>query len=860
MESLQSATPLSIPLARNGQNFAPSKPIIEAIRTKRLSKQESTFQKAIRELYLDRLKYEESAWNELISMGQLVKLFMRGDQLLRRKPYGVGYYVQPVAGDDTYKQTAMNLMGFYGQCCVSKMLAANPNVTIRPGDDTPQAIATAQAARPYVDYHESEFYTAKFNWREALHALGDGIFIHRVRWNPFKGEATIQPHNVNQQSVQLDNGIGECAECDFQSEATDFPETPFGHQCPECQSAAVDVRKPQPQSLAQISLGKPQQVGEPEIITCPFPAWRWDLSKDLEESSWAIYRQRITNGAIQLMLGDAIIPDSSSSEDRGLDVLHALAYAGQAFAGSSGVQRDRQNDKRPTMAEFWISPEDYAGIPIEEGETVCGQTLPKGKLNDFFHDPICVIGLNDMSLVVGTYVKESHRDEVVTGQWFMESDSGAGRGLQDTAAVQKRFNAVDGQILQGLSATATPAIVTDTRILKEEQQGYLFKPGTVLDVNLSMLPPNLGLKDAFHLGTPGNVNQQYIQYGSTFLRDMFQLSALVTEFTQGLVGVDNRTATGAQITAALANSLFGPMLLVKGQSRVRISKILVCLEAKHGRASRFFPGKGQSRGRYVSGTDLQGRVIYELTQNSQLPTTPFSQQTDIRVLIEAMGGIEGLLMLKKTDPAMFRNFVAPFNVKIESQDSDVVSTLCLERLEQMEQNLRSGVNDPQMLIDSLNPPVSMVEPKHAEKQEWWSVWMDLPDSQKSPLILRQAAEAMYWLHMNFQTQKAMPEATNRGMVVGVEQAAAMAPAALGQQALEQQQPEPQVEDKSLEIESKMVMDEAKHKTDLELKHIEGETQRDVAHIQGENAEKTTKLAGENAVKVAHARPKPTKAT
>jgi len=44
-----------------------------------------------------------------------------------------------------------------------------------------------------------------------------------------------------------------------------------------------------------------------------------------------------------------------------------------------------------------------------------------------------------------------------------------------------------------------------------------------------------------------------------------------------------------------------------------------------------------------------------------------------------------------------------------------------------------------------------------------------------------------------------------------------------------------------------------------LKEMEGETQKSVARIQGENAARTTELAGKNAVKVARAKPKPTKA-
>ena len=855
MNLSQNFTALSVPLSRTAPNFAPAKPIADAIQNKKLNDAKSAtgFEKAIRERYNHYLKHEKISWDEAISAGQLVSMFINGDQLLQRRPYGPGYYVRPLANDDTYRQTAMNMMRFYYQCCETKMISSNPTVALRAGGDQPIDIAAAQAARPVVDYWESQFYTAKFSRREALYAATNGLFIHRVRWNPFKGECMAQSQSVGQQNLQIDEGLGECAECQHQGTAEDFPATQFGNQCAKCGSAAVDVRPPQQQSMSQVSIGPAMPVGEPEIIQCPFAAWRWDLSKELEDSSWAIYRQRITQGAIKLILGDAVLPDSESSDDRGLDILHALAYGGQAFGGATITSGERRNsDKRPTMAEFWMSEEDYAGIDLEEGKTVSGHLIPGGKMREHFKGPICVVGLNDMSLVVGVYQNESHKTEVVTGQWFMKSDSGAGRGMQDTASVQRRFNAVDGQVYQGLAGTATPAVMTDLRILKEDQSGYLFKPNTTIDVNLSMLPPGMGLKDAVYLGTPGNVNQQYIQYGSVFLKDMFQVSSLVTEFSD-FMSIDNRTATGAQITAALANSLFGPMLLTKGEARVRIAKILVQLCAKYGQVPRYFPGKGAARGRTVGGAELKGKVIYELEQNSELPATPYTQQTDIRVLLETMGGIQGLLMLKQADPPLFRSFVAPFNVKLESEDSDMVSTICLTRLEQMESNLQMGVNDPQMLVQSLRPPVSVVEPKHKEKAEWWSDFLDLDTGMSAPPEIRAAAEAMYYLHQNLDAQKSMPQAANQGLVAGIGQAAAGAPGALGAQALQPEDTSGQ--EQQAEHEHEAELHARTQEMDLQKASLQAKTQMTVAQIQGDNAITTAKIGAKSKMDAAKRKPR-----
>lgn len=851
----QEFTQLSIPLARNSKNYAPIKPLQKLLQDKKPPKGGTPFEQAVRKVYQERMSYMQSAWYELYSMAQLVALFREGQQLLVKRPYGIGWYVRPVANDDTYRQTALNMMGFHSAICESKINASNPSVNMRAGDDSPQAIAAAQASRPVVDYYETEWYTSKFSRREAIDLLTNGMFIHRVRWNPFKGGWSVQERQVSQVQKRSDQGYGECAECGHVGDAVDNEGTEiFGEQCPECGSGAVDVKPPTMINLSQIGMGASRPIGEPELIRTPFQGWRWDLSKDLEESSWAIYRQRITQGVVNLMLGDVVIPDTDSSDDKGLEILHALAYAGQAFQGQSSQMSygsGRDNDRRPTMCEFWLSPEDMAEIPIEEGMTISGETLPKGKMSSFFHEPVCIVGLNDMTTVVGVYANESQKSETITGQWIMQSDSGAGRGMQDTAAVQKRSNAVDGQIYQGLAMTATPAILTDSRFLHDDQDEYLFTPGKNVGINMSLLPPNLGLKDAFFLGNPGNVSQQYITYGTQYLQQVANMSSFAVEFSD-LLSIDNRTATGAQISANLANSLYGPMLATKAQARVTIAKRIVELVAKHDATERYFPGKGNAQGRSVSGRSMQARVVFELVENSELPTTPFSRQQDIRVFFESYGGAPVAAQLRKTDPDFFRATSKPFNIDWGNDSDDDISTLCLDRLEQMKLNLQAGVDDPKMLAENINPPIEVIEPRHKDKADWFAGWLDLKQGQEADVTLRKAVVEVYWLHLNYETQKQIPPSLNAGIVA----AAGAAPAALGQAALQQQQQPPQQEDKSQEIESKVAIESEKRKTELQTKQMEGETARSVAEIQGESQLENTKLQGKNQIATEKVKPKP----
>ncbi len=259
----------------------------------------------------------------------------------------------------------------------------------------------------------------------------------------------------------------------------------------------------------------------------------------------------------------------------------------------------------------------------------------------------------------------------------------------------------------------------------------------------------------------------------------------------------------------------------------------------------------------VAPEDLKHKVIFELVANSWLPVTPFSQQQDIQGAITSLGGVEALLVLDERKPAWLRQLLKPFNFSLEAEDADDVSTLCLQRLEQMREALQGGVDDPSMLIQFIQPPVSMYEPKHKEKQLWWSEYLDLPRGQESPLVLRQGMEQMFNLHLNYATQIQMPEAVNQGMIAGMGQAAAAAPMAMGAQAMGMgQEGQPQQDDQALELEAKASMQEGEQVHEKEIKAMEIQGQLANTELQGENQIRQTQIAGKNQIAAVKARPKP----
>jgi hypothetical protein len=840
-DQIQTQSAISPLLAREGANYALADPILKLRDGQK--KTASKLHDAVQKLYRAKLKYEEDTRNQLNGMAQLIALYCRGEFQLQRNPRSFGYYIRPLSQNEN-RQQPPNLIRVYRHFCVAKIMATNPNVRISAGDDDPRSIASAQLARPMVDFWESQFYTARYNWRLALQKLNTGTSITRVRWNPFAEGPSANKQDIGEQEYG-DQGFGQCMDCEHQGDGEDFqsPALTYGAQCPSCGSNAVDVTPPQKQVLSKITQGQPMNMGAPEISLVPMAACWWDLAKDFEESSWGIIRHRIKVGDVKMLVGDAILPDTESSEDRGLEMLHSLAYAG---IGGDSKNDTRKHDKSPTAAEFWISPEDFAEIEIEGGKTVSGHDLPAGRMSDIFKEPICIVGLNDMSLQIGIFKEHTGREQIVTGQWQVEADSGAGWGINDLTHTQKRLNRWDGHVDQGLAGTATPTVLIDKRYLDDDQSGYLFKPSTTVKLNLTQLPPGAKLSDAMHVANPGTVNQQYMAQGK-HLTDMLQLQSFAMEFSDQLAGVDSHTATGSQIVSHLAGSLYGPVSEVIGGERVRIAEIIVELNRKHDPVGRYYPNANGVRGRVVSGKDLKGQLVYGLMEDSQVPVTPFTKRQDQIAFVQGMGGLQQIGEAMITMPKVVREMAKVANVKLEAEDSDVVSSLCLQRLQQMEDNLKAGVTDARELVASINPQPSVIEPKHKEKREWFSDWLDLREGLEAPLPLRQAVEGMYALHLQLESQKDNPEAIAKGWTQGLAAAAAQAPAALGAQALESMQGGAGGPDQAAEQQHEQQMQQAQHQQEqqqqaAEQQHqaatqaIEMQHQRDLkaAEIEAEN--------------------------
>lgn len=762
-----------ISVDRLGQNLAPIEPLLKL--SKDNPRPESNLQKQLQEILKDKLKLEEAAWNEMYGIGQQLGFFISGRQLLRKLPYSAGYKVQRIANEGPDTQRAQNLTQFYVWCNVAKMGRSNPDIAVRAGDDSDQSLNASIAAGAVGDHYENKFFTADWTTRESLLVLQYGNDIVRLRWSPLAKGPLVTQNIMGQQEISGGEGAGWCADCRKEARpAADF--TPAGIDqsmmgnsgiCPDCGSSSVWVHRPQPRTINVVTGQQQVRMGDFILDHLPLPACRWDLYKRPEESSWFDYAQRVPLGALRLLVGDYQFPESDQ-QDKGLDVLHSLAYAGLTASGG-GVQEAAKKDifrHTADLHETNLSPEDYVDVRIKAGEkTVSGTELPEGKMTDLYPDGAVMLSLNKGEILLGLW-PEQHRDFITSSSWYQQADSGAARGMVDTIDTQKRKNATDGSILTQLLSSGTPAWLYDPSVIKPAHMGYISKPGTNIPVNLSMIP-NLDITKAIKALEPGSVAGQLVDYASKHLDNIFQVQSLVLDFSDYLP-IDNRTATGAQIASALANSLVGPQLMSKAQCHKRIIEMVIEQYPKRFPMKRGFALQGKRGKRpfiYLSGADLTSAIVCEVVQDSELPVSPFIKQQDFSSWMNSIGGPQGYTYMKNSEPELLQQSLGVFHVKLSLETFDAVELRCRMRLDQMLKSLRMGITNPRILVKSVKPPISVFEPQHAQKMLWWSEWLDDDESNEPEMFpVRYAAEIMIQTHFQMEGWTSSAMASQQGQV------------------------------------------------------------------------------------------------
>lgn len=850
-------------------NYAPSQPLQLLGRD---SSQPSDFLwDALKDRFRYHLNIEKENWQEMLTAGEQNANFISGKHFLMPSLYRPGAWVPYQMPNANAQKRAVNITQIYSTMCLSKWLSSNPDVKVDPAISTDEAEQAAAGATVIVDRYEREFYEGDRNIQEGMQGMCWGSYVWRIFPDTGKQIAMAVREVFENREIELGDGYGQCGECDFAGTAKDFPQVLNGNQamhvCPKCDSEAHVT--PPAKGMVPTVVDK-QQVPifdlSAEIV--PFTNVRWDLQHTFPDSPWAIIRKRTNLGVIKAVYGNVKIPSIGTGSDIGLDIAEKLAYSGNPTAGYSGTTGKRPTlYKEPvTIEEHWMSPGDYADIVLNaDTETICGETIPKGPLVKTFPDGILVQGLNEMSVIFGIF-KEKHKDYTTQGVWYSKAMSGAGRGLSDLVEVNKILNADHAQIHNYLRSVSTPAMGVLVGALGDEnRQQYLGTPGANIPLDTSIFPEGTKMHDIVApLFQPQSVPGQMFDFTYNRTNELAQLLSHNTQFSAGLPGVNNKTATGARLTQQTSDALYTPPLSIKKGVRKRNAEIMVEQYCKHVPIERYFPLKGKY-GR-MQGVSLAGAKIkrdmlqFSVLEGSEAPKNDEIDRERYTAFIAGFGGFEQYAIAKAEAPELVQSMERAFGIRAEAEKYNVVETVCLAMVKQMTQ-FAQMTDDPKGIIAAIQPPVSPLEDNVKEKIKWLRAYLDQDDGREAPPHLRAAIGELITL---YYTNDGAIETALAG-AQGMAQAAAMAPAAIGQAALQQEMAQAQPPPAPPPEPPPVLSPDVQLKTEAEMKRAQME-QKEAAKDRKQEAkeaeaERELKLKMQekdlkNKIAVQKAKPKP----
>lgn len=850
----QNPQPTLIPTF-GGPNYAPIDPILKARDPN--SKISNYLCDALKEKYAHFNKTEDRAWNQIFSIGKMVALFESGDQIPVLNPYTGGIMaVAPVREDQSTKR-ALNQMQFYATKCRQMWIASDPSVSVSAGRQTDKAVQAARGGGALVDFYESKFYDEWFETTQGDMARTFGTYLIRLRWDMgVKGLIAVR-EVVENKTLNFD-GAGYCGDCEtvgiaskFQSQVPEhddqFPGNPsIAHlpTCPNCGSFSVSIIDGTSKTVSSVVGTQNQNLGDMVCEQLPITGCRWDLYKRPEESSWFIYKQRVSAGQIRSLVGQIKVPGDDVGGDSGLEAQRMLAHAGQALGGKSDVQwSNRSATHTPqsvVLEEMWLSASDVEDIVLRGNEkTVSGQMIPEGRLSELCPDGLVCVGLNGMSTILGIY-QESHKDHIVSGVYHPKVMSGAGRGAVDSVEVQRRTNTLDSQQLIALNAGATPGIIFRPEAFRSaENLQYLGLPQTMTPLN--DLPQGMSLDDVAKQLPPTQISAAIVQYTQQFLNNQAQLASLCVEFSGAIPGVDNKTAHGAELAASLAQSLFAPMLLIKGYTRRRSAEIMVSLWRKHQPNHQYFPLAGRrngSDGLILKAADLDVDLLFEVEEGSQTPKTAMSRRMAVQSAAQAFGSLAALIQVKAQFPKLVKPYEALFDIEVDDEDDAVdIMTLCRKRVTQMQQAEKMGAQSPQDLIGAIKPEISELEPQQDECATWFRQLLIDDDGQSASPLMRQAFEGLVALHASNHAQAEAQIAQLAGQVSQAAQQPTQDAQNQAQQAQQQQQ-------------AQLQMAQNQHQASLEQPNEGQEQPGEAQSDPNEAAEQSAQSAQDNQQQIA----------
>lgn len=545
--------------------------------------------------------------------------------------------------------------------------------------------------------------------------------------------------------------------------------------CPECGSPNAEVEQAEPLEIETIQGYEELEHGDIVCETVPAFELKHDLAELPQDSPYLIRRRRIRVPVLQSKFPDLHITDNKG-DNRGVQIEESLKRASGNV--SSAWSQQENEEKAADFIQIWLDPCMYSRFQLKaEMRTLGGMTIPGGtQLAEMFPTGLYMCFIEGIDGVIELR-NEHHKDYWVGQSYRQRAISSLGIGIEDICEGNRQYNLVMSIIYTQLRTAAMPATLFDERLLPNGVSAYLGSLSN-LPVNLAALDDTRRLQDAVFQLQPQPPSAAHFGMEEK-LNNYMQLASRVTNFSGGLPGVNNETATGAEITDSNAQSLFGPQLALKAEVDRRGAEIILELFKKYciDEVWITLSGKrGQMDGMWLKAADIGVDMFAEVVPDSYLPQTNMERRERWDRFLERVGGLPGLKLALQEFPEQVEQLAEIFDVDLASADYTAAAEMCRLRIEQMKQAIpmlqimtanmppvqmaqdpatgEQGIVpvDPMaeagmFLIGILQPPIEIEETGHMAAIAYLRSWLTEDEGREAAPELRAGIKAMIYRHL-----------------------------------------------------------------------------------------------------------------
>jgi hypothetical protein len=556
-------------------------------------------------------------------------------------------------------------------------------------------------------------------------------------------------------------------------------------QCPGCGSSNVMIQESPPAQFQSVTGFKEVEVGDVAWRGVQIYNLHWDPTLSLADSPYLMWEEYYDRDTLAEIYPALKLPNTTAfpiGTDTGLTVKSSLEQHGTYRYGSS---IDTPN--RVLLTRIWLKPAKYCKYaPPDDVETADGTILPKDtKFGDQFPTGLYLALVGD--LVVDIREEDKCRHFRAMG-YHLNATGGLHDGIEDMLEPQRQRNVLKSQMNLWIRSSATPSGLFNPLLIDAENYtGDPDKMAAIKAENLGLMP-NLSIGEAIHYPQPAPMNPAIFQYVQGLDSDL-QLGAHTTDYSGGLPGVNNNTATGANITQALSASIHTLQLAQYADFRRDSADVILDLFRTYCPEERCYQiagPNGQMEMKWFGGLDITDELIIDVVPDSWSPRTSQERAERMNQALLGVGGVQGLAVMKNQLPEMVSEFARIYDVDFGDAGYKTAMFVTRDRLDQLTQLLPQALQmapmippfeiqnqpeidpttgqptggtiqvqvpvDPvqvmaQQMVGQVQPPVDPFELGHEDSIQELRTWLLLDEGRQAHPVLRKAVTMMIQAHV-----------------------------------------------------------------------------------------------------------------